>query len=55
MFISGLSSSRKKQLSLFDIESESSNKDKSDEKLQNIIDNIRDKYGNDIIKYGNSR
>ena len=55
VFISGLSSSRKKQLSLFDIESESSNKDKSDEKLQNIIDNIRDKYGNDIIKYGNSR
>lgn len=55
VFISGLSSSRKKQLSLFDIEREDSNKDEIDEKLQNVIDNMRNKYGSDIIKYGNSR
>lgn len=55
VFISGLSLSRKKQLSLFDIESGTNNKNELDEKLQNVIDNMRNKYGNDIIKYGNSK
>lgn len=55
VFISGLSTSRKKQLSLFDIENMDSNKNEMDEKLQNIIDDMRSKYGNDIIKYGNSK
>lgn len=53
VFISGLSSTRKKQLSLFDIES--SNSDKKQDKLQNVIDDMRNKYGNDIIKYGNTK
>lgn len=48
VFTSGLSSTRKKQLSLFDIDSGSEN----DEKLQEVIDEMRSKYGNDIIKYG---
>ena len=55
VFISGLSSVRKKQLSLFDIENDSENKSEADEKLQAVIDDMRNKYGNDIIKYGNSK
>lgn len=57
VFTSGLSQARKKQLSLFDIESTGSDKNKSevDEKLQSVIDEMRNKYGNDIIKYGNSK
>lgn len=55
VFISGLSSTRKKQLSLFDIEDDNVNKNENLEKLQEVIDGMRDKYGNDIIKYGNSK
>lgn len=51
VFVSGLSSSRKRQLSLFDIDGEKNNL--TDDKLQGIIDDIRDKYGNDIIKFAN--
>ena len=51
IFISGLSASRKKQLSLFDMDNDNNNFD--DNKLQNVIDNIRDKYGSDIIKFAN--
>ena len=51
VFTSGFSSTRKKQLSLFDIDSGSKNE--NDEKLQEVIDEMRSKYGNDIIKYGN--
>ena len=50
VFVSGLSLVKKKQLSLFD------NFDKNDdnnEKLQNVIDDIRNKYGSDIIKFAN--
>lgn len=54
VFTSGLSSTRKKQLSLFDMNSGSSTND-SDEKLQEVIDEMRSKYGNDIIKYGNGK
>ena len=53
VFTSGLSSTRKKQLSLFDIDSGSKNE--NDEKLQEVIDEMRSKYGNDIIKYGNGK
>lgn len=55
VFISGLSFSRKKQLSLFDMESVNSNKTEVDKKLQNVIDDMRHRYGNDIIKYANSK
>ena len=51
VFISGLSASRKKQLSLFDMDNDNNNFD--DNKLQSVIDNIRDKYGSDIIKFAN--
>lgn len=51
VFISGLSNDRKKQLSLFDIENDDRNE--IDEKLQTVIDDMRNKYGNGIIKYGN--
>lgn len=50
VFVSGLSLVKKKQLSLFD------NYDKNDdnnEKLQNVIDDIRSKYGSGIIKFAN--
>jgi len=50
VFISGFSSVKKKQLSLFDEESIG---DRTDEKLQDVIDDIRNKYGSDIIKFAN--
>lgn len=60
IFVSGLSNTRKRQLSLFDI-ADNNNVDITDnnnvdifdnEKLQNVIDEMRNKYGSDIIKYG---
>ncbi|MGM9881784.1 MAG: DNA polymerase thumb domain-containing protein [Bacilli bacterium] len=51
VFISGLSSNKVKQISIFDMDSEI--KDSSDEKLQDVIDDIRSKYGNDSIKFAN--
>ena len=51
VFISGLSASRKKQLSIFDIDNDNNIFD--DNKLQNVIDDIRDKYGSNIIKFAN--
>lgn len=53
VFVSGLSSTRKKQLSLFDVDG--GNSVEENEKLQNIIDVMRNRFGNDIIKYGNSK
>lgn len=49
VFTSGLSPTKKKQLSLFDLDSN----DDTDDKLQDVIDNMRDKYGDDIIKFAN--
>ena len=49
VFISGFSDERKKQLSLFDL---SSGDDFDNDKLQNVIDEIRAKYGNKVIVYG---
>lgn len=51
VFISGLSSNKVKQISIFDMDSEI--KDSSDEKLQDVIDDIRSKYGDDSIKFAN--
>ena len=53
VFVSGFSKIRKKQLSLFDID----NKDnvssiETNVKLQSVIDDIRDKYGSNIIRLG---
>lgn len=50
VFISGLSSERKKQLSIFDMDV---NNMEEDNKLQKVIDDIRNKYGDNIISYGN--
>lgn len=52
VFVSGLSNNRKKQLSLFDMDDNDVN---NNEKLQNVIDDIRNKYGSGIIKYGSSK
>lgn len=52
VFLGGLSNIKIKQLSLFDINEEEI---KHDEKLQGIIDDIRNKYGNDIISYANMK
>lgn len=52
VFVSGLSNERKLQLSLFD--DISSNNDLTrDDKLQEIIDDIRDKFGNTSIGFAN--
>ncbi len=53
VFISGLSTERKRQLSIFD--NNVIDNSKHDEKLQEVIDDMRNKYGNDIIKFANSR
>ena len=55
VFVSGLSSTRKKQLSLFDIDNDNVIQSEHNEKLQDVIDGIRNKYGNDIIKFGNTK
>ena len=50
VFVSGLSTERKKQLSIFDIDIDD---DDSSDKLQGVIDDIKNKYGDDIIKFAN--
>ena len=53
VFISGLSSSKKTQLSIFDL---GSNKDeKEDEKIQKLVDDLQHKYGKNIIKFANMK
>ena len=50
VFISGFSTVRKKQLSIFD--NFNNNEDMLDnDKLQGVIDEIRDKYGDKVIGY----
>lgn len=51
VFISGLSNNKKKQLSLFD---ENVRNDR-EEKLQGVLDEIRDKFGNKVIGFANDR
>ena len=57
VFVSGLSNSRMKQLTLFGYEKNDGDSviSHDSEKLQNVIDSIRNKYGSDIIKYGGSK
>ena len=55
VFVSGLSTSKKKQLTLFDIENDNDIRKDDNDKLQDVLDNIRNKYGNDIIKYGKGK
>lgn len=52
VFIGGLSSERKRQLSIFDIE-EKNDSEEENEKIQKVVDNIRNKYGTSIINYAN--
>ena len=54
VFISGFSSERKKQLSLFDVPSTDGDGLVND-KLQSVIDEIRDKYGDKVIGYGSDK
>ena len=54
VFISGFSSERKKQLSLFDVPSTGGDGLVND-KLQSVIDEIRDKYGDKVIGYGSDK
>lgn len=51
VFVSGLSNERKKQLSIFDIDNDDI---EEDDRLQNVIDDIRDKYGDNVIGYVNN-
>lgn len=53
IFVSGLSSTRKKQLSLFDNNNDDFELNTND-KLQEIIDDIKSKYGTGIIGYANT-
>ncbi len=50
VFIGGLSSEKKKQLSIFDVDG---SEEAHNEKLQKVIDDMRNKYGSDIIKFAN--
>lgn len=52
VFISGFSSERKRQLSIFDMDSCYSDNSGDNDKLQSVIDSIRDKYGDGVIGYG---
>ena len=56
VFVSGLSYTRKRQLSLFDIDNSCGKiNSMNNERLQEVIDEIRNKYGNDIIKYSGNK
>lgn len=52
VFVSGLSSERKLQLSLFD---DITRKDEDDNNLQDVIDNLRDKFGDNVIGFANKK
>ena len=52
MFVSGLSSERKLQLSLFD---DITRKDEDDNNLQDVIDDLRDKFGDNVIGFANKK
>lgn len=53
VFISGLSSVRKKQLSIFDLDSDNNNE--QDEKLQELVDDLQNKYGKNVIRFANMK
>ena len=52
VFVSGLSSERKLQLSLFD---DITRKDEDDNNLQDVIDDLRDKFGDNVIGFANKK
>ena len=52
VFVSGLSSERKLQLSLFD---DITRKDENDNNLQDVIDDLRDKFGDNVIGFANKK
>ena len=52
VFVNGLSSERKLQLSLFD---DITRKDEDDNNLQNVIDDLRDKFGDNVIGFANKK
>ena len=52
VFVSGLSSERKVQLSLFD---EKIKEEEKEDKLQEIIDDIRNKFGDSVIGFANEK
>ena len=49
MFISGLSNTRKKQLSIFDTDSDVED---NNEKVQQLVDDLQNKFGKNIIRLG---
>lgn len=56
VFVSGLSSTKKRQLSIFELGTSSADGDnEKEDKLQEAIDNIRDKYGKNSIKFANMK
>ena len=52
VFVNGLSSERKLQLSLFD---DITRKDENDNNLQDVIDDLRDKFGDNVIGFANNK
>ena len=52
VFVNGLSSERKLQLSLFD---DITRKDEDDNNLQDVIDDLRDKFGDNVIGFANNK
>ena len=52
VFVNGLSSERKLQLSLFD---DITRKDEDDNNLQDVIDDLRDKFGDNVIEFANKK
>ena len=52
VFVSGLSSERKLQLSLFD---DITRQDEDDNNLQDVIDDLRDKFGDNVIGFANKK
>lgn len=52
VFVSGLSSERKLQLSLFD---DMIRRDEDDNNLQDVIDDLRDKFGDNVIGFANKK
>lgn len=56
VFVSGLSSTKRRQLSIFELGNSSfDGNNEMEDKLQETIDNIRDKYGKNIIKFANMK
>ena len=52
VFISGLSSERKRQLSIFDM---GNNEEEKDEKLQELVDDLQSKYGKRVLRFANMK